>query len=718
MRDAVSQQATLQQVHQQSEFQQLLMDLAVGFVNTPLEQLDEAIDAALSRTGAFVGADRAYVFRYDLDERSTSNTHEWCARGVDPQIHDLQHVPFELVPDWVATHLRGESMHVPDVQQLPPDSGVRQILEPQGVVTLIALPIATAGECFGFVGFDVVTGRRDWTDTEHQLLRVLAELFANAELRRRYEQQLVAAREQAEVASEAKTRFLSTISHELRTPMAGVLGMTELLLDEDLDDRQRTYVTAARDAASGLLLLVGDLLDIARIEQRRLELVDGPTDLPGLFDGVVTTARVAAERRGLTISLVADPALPAQVLIDGARVRQIVTNLVGNAVRFTDRGSVSVSATRGQREDDGAPLLRIEVADTGVGIPADRQDEVFEPFSQVDPTTTRRVDGSGLGLTIVRELVGLLDGAITLDSTPGVGTRVIVELPLREVADQTVARPTAPTTVRAGLRVLVAEDNAINQEVMRGYLREVAARVEVVADGQAAVDAACAGGFDAVLMDCYMPGMDGPTATRTIRAHQPPTSQVPIVAVTADGARQHRTACLAAGMNAVLVKPFDRASLLAVLAEVAPAAMPRHRATAVDDGASGAATPDDATIPAVFDPAPLRAMAGRTTPDGPLATRLLALFAEHAPGDVADLMASVQPFDAPGFRVAAHTLKSNAATLGLERLRDACTQAEARARSGIPADDSVVRLAARVAAEFDRATEALEQARIDGTLRR
>ncbi len=209
-REVTDRVEALWQARERSEFQQLLMDLAVGFVNTPVEELDEAIDVARQRTGAFAAVDRAYVFRYDVDAGTTSNTHEWCAEGVEPQIDELQDVPLELVADWVSTHLRGRSMHVHDVQQLPSGSGIRQILEPQGVITLIALPIAAAGVCFGFVGFDVVTGRRDWSTTEHQLLRVLAELLANAELRRRYEQELIetrqheaAARDRLELVLEA-----------------------------------------------------------------------------------------------------------------------------------------------------------------------------------------------------------------------------------------------------------------------------------------------------------------------------------------------------------------------------------------------------------------------------------------------------------------------------------------------------------------------------------
>ncbi len=721
-RDITDRVETLRRLQEQSALQELLMDLAVGFVNTPVEQLDAGIDQALARIGRFAGADRAYVFSYDLAEGTTSNTHEWCAEGIEPQLDSLQEVPLELVPDWVETHLAGRTMHVDDVQALPPDSGVRQVLEPQGVVTLIALPIAVGDECLGFVGFDVVAVRREWTRTEHQLLRVLAELLANAELRRRYERALVAAREQAEVANEAKTRFLSTISHELRTPMSGVLGLTELLLDDDLTGHQRSYVTAARDAAEGLLLLVGDLLDIARIEQRRLELALGPTDLPGLLRGVVTAARVDAEPRGLEVTLQLDPALPSQVHTDGARVRQIVTNLVSNAVRFTDVGRVRLSAAPTDGVG-GTPTFAIEVCDTGVGIAADQQREVFEPFIQVDAPTARRVGGSGLGLSIVRELVGLLGGRISLDSTPGVGTCVRVELPLEEAPAAEDPRVPA-VTVPAGLRVLVAEDDPVNQKVLRGFLHSVAAHVEVVGDGQAAVEALRAGGVDVVLMDGSMPVLDGLGATRRIRALPPPARDVPIVAVTADAAASHAQACRAAGMDAVLVKPFDRATLVTTVAALLPEGTVTGSEESTDEagedptgGPELSRDPDPAPGP-VLDPGPLRAMTGRTAEDGPLVERLLELFAEHAPRYVRELRTSADRADAASFRVAAHALRSSAATLGLVRLRQACTRAEEYALAEATDRAALAALARGVGEELDRAAAALAEGRESGMLSR
>ena len=398
----------------QEEFQRVVMALAVDFVNTPLDTLDDAISDALAQVGRFTESDRAYLFTYDFVARTTSNTHEWCAPGIEPVIDDLQDVPLEGLEDWLDAHLAERLMHVPLVTDLPESSALRQILEPQGILTLITVPLTHAHDCLGFVGFDAVTHVKDWTPEEVALLRVLAELFTNAFMRRDRERELIAARREAEAANEAKSRLMATISHELRTPMNGVLGMTELLLSSGLDARQRTFALAVQRSGEHLMSLVNDVLDLARAESGRLELELLPTDPAVLTRDTVDLARPLARERGLSMTVEFPGELPALVQADQVKLRQILTNLVGNAIKFTEVGGVRV-AVFAVTDADGFQVCW-EVSDTGPGLSSADIQRVFEPFVQARQAAAQDAGGTGLGLAIVRELVHFMGGEVDVDS--------------------------------------------------------------------------------------------------------------------------------------------------------------------------------------------------------------------------------------------------------------------------------------------------------------
>lgn len=545
-------------------FERLVLGLAVEFVNVPLAGLDDAIDAALARTGEFTGVDRAYLFTYDFDERTTTNTHEWCAPGVEPMIDGLERVPMSLFPTWLDTTLRGEVMHVPSVTDGPVAADVRKLLAPQGVETVLAVPLLDRGACLGFVGFDVVGQRKDWSQDELALLRVLAELFTNAQVRRRHEEELVAARRTAESASAAKSRFLSVVSHELRTPMHGVLGMVELLSAGALTDEQRRYARVAQDSARALLSLLDDLLETARIEAGTIDFQPSATDVREIVEQVRALAETQTAGSPVGVALMVDDDVPAVLLTDGLRVRQILTNLTSNAVKFTDAGEVRVRVGLADGVHDERATLRILVADTGIGVEPDTLPTLFAPFARADGSATRRQGGTGLGLAIVAELVEAAGGRITASTEPGVGSTFVVELPVR-LAGAPLVRTSEPwhDHYRAR-RVLIVDDNEVNQEVVRAHLEDLGCAVDVVDDGAQAVHQARTGGYDLVLMDCFMPVVDGFEAVRQISGDAR-AGGVPVVAVTADATEATARMCREAGMCDVLVKPFGRGELVEVL---------------------------------------------------------------------------------------------------------------------------------------------------------
>lgn len=376
--------------------------------------------------------------------------------------------------------------------------------------------------------------------------------------------ELERAREAAESASLAKSRFLAMISHELRTPLNGVLGAAQLLRDGHRPPAQREQLFATL-ASSGAMLarLIDQVLDMSRIEAGDLNLVARDFDLRACIADALGTVATAADRKGLTVQHRIAPGLEPWRRGDSLRVAQVLINLLGNAVKFTDQGGVTLGVveTRPGR-------LRFVVEDSGPGIPAQHRERVLQAFQQVDDGSTRSHSGSGLGLTITHELVLLMGGTLTLtDAASGGGTRVAVELPLAAVAPATPTLPGAAAADLSGVRALVVDDDPVNSLLAAEMLRGAQALVEEAASGAEALERLARQPFDIVLMDWRMPDMDGLEATRRLRAGAagPQAAALPVLAVTANAFDDDRRACLAAGMDEVLTKPIDRQQLLATV---------------------------------------------------------------------------------------------------------------------------------------------------------
>jgi two-component system, sensor histidine kinase and response regulator len=405
----------------------------------------------------------------------------------------------------------------------------------------------------------------------------------NAQLElERVNEELVAARDKAEAASRAKSAFLANMSHEIRTPMNAIIGFTDLLKSACRDDVEARQLDHVDEAAHHLLQLINDILDLSKIEAGKLSLEHVPFSLRQVIARTTSLVQHQAAAKGLELEIDTGR-IPNALCGDPTRLSQALLNLLGNAVKFTERGRI---ALRGRCHDEGAKglLVRFEVHDTGIGVPADRIDQLFTAFEQADSSTTRRFGGTGLGLALTRRLAELMGGEVGVQSQPGRGSVFwfTARLARGEMAGSDTQPAPLPVAVGACLRdpgqacVLVVEDNRFNQEVARAVLERAGLSVQIAPDGEQALQMAAGTSYDLVLMDLHMPGMDGFEAARALRRLEA-YRETPILALTADAYGETRTACLEAGMNDHLAKPISAQRLCEALARWLPEFAIRHR---------------------------------------------------------------------------------------------------------------------------------------------
>jgi hypothetical protein len=478
-------------------------------------------------------------------------------------------------------------------------------------------------------------------------------------------EQEVAIRKEAEQASRAaelaKSDFLANISHEIRTPMNAVVGLAELLLRSGADPQQQGRLEALSSSAEALLALVDNILDLSRMEAGRFNLDEVDFRVAEVVEGVVARLSPQARAKGLDIRLELAEGLPAVLRGDPGRLRQVLHNLVDNAVKFTAAGSILVRAE--PEESGGQAWLRILVSDTGTGVGEEEIEHIFSPFSQADSSAARLFGGAGIGLTLARRLVELQGGSIHVDSIRGLGSTFWFRLPAAPARGEVPAAPAPARLDLHGAHALVVEDNPVNQQVALGQLAALGISADTAADGASALRAMGDRVYDVVLMDCQLPGLDGYETTRRLRRLETNGHRTPVVAVTAHALKGERERCLAAGMDDYLAKPLRLGALGGVLGRLLTRA----------DGRAEGRTPDRP----VLDPSQIEMLRLLERRAGqPLLGALAQSFPRQAGQYLDQMRAASREGDAKSLYFAAHSLKGGAANIGALELARLCLEIE------------------------------------------
>jgi PAS domain S-box-containing protein len=558
----------------ETQFQQLIAEISTDFLTANRSNYDKKVNTMLEKIGRFFDVDRTYLVQVSRQGQTLTNTHEWCAPGVESLIHMVQFYPLKKLPYVKKMILNNEILSVPDVNQLPEEaSAEREIYGKLGIKAILVIPIMKDQQCTGRIRFDMVRSTREWQSRHMGYMKVLANMLAETQAKMEAEEallstnrQLEEAIQQAEKANNAKSQFLASMSHEIRTPMNGMMGMLQLMQYTTLTEEQKEYLEAAQYASETLLHLINNILDYSRIEAGKTILEKHLFDLRDLMDEIIAIFEPMAADKGLTLHFETAADIPQLLAGDSHRLKQVLNNLLNNAFKFTKEGGITVKVEK-VREEGQMIELFWQVKDSGIGIPETQLNYVFEIFTQADSAITRKYGGSGLGLAICKSIVEQMNGKIWANSHDGNGSEFYFTCEMGKAETVTVDRESikSPGNNRKHkhLHLLVVDDDTKSCMLIQKIAQKNGWTIVLAHSGREAISEYEQHTFDVVLMDIQMPDMDGYETTSRLRSLEDARRKsTPIIAVTANALPRDQEKCLEAGMNDYIAKPFTVNQLL------------------------------------------------------------------------------------------------------------------------------------------------------------
>jgi signal transduction histidine kinase/DNA-binding response OmpR family regulator len=573
LRDITVERDMQEKLKSLNKLQSVLIGIASKYINIRIDEVEKTINESLTEIGMFVNADRSYIFDYNWEEQNCSNTFEWCNQNIAPEIDNLQNVPVSSIPEWVKTHKQGNPMVIPDVFILPKDSNLRQILEPQNIKSLITIPVMDKAQCTGFIGFDFVRKYHQIFDDELAVLIIFSQIILNLKKRELLEKNLIAEKERADAANKAKSEFLANMSHEIRTPLNSILGYSEIIYNTTDDSKHKNYLLTILENGKTLLALINDILDLSKIEANQLKLINEPVSLISILNEMYLIFKPKVEEKNIELIFETDPILKKTLLTDEIRMRQILLNLIGNAVKFTNHGYVKV-ISKPLEIKNGSITFIISIKDTGIGISKEESNRIFESFNQAYGQKNRKYEGTGLGLAITKKLIELMNGTIGLESEFGKGSNFYLIFNDMEYSDSTFEQTTPSFNWQTeeynfnNSKILIVDDILHNRELVVSYLKPHNLHILEAQNGTEAIEKTNEYKPDIILMDIKMPGLSGTDATKIIKRNTE-TAHIPVLALTASVLERDK-AKIKEIFNGLLLKPIQKNLLLKELIKYLP----------------------------------------------------------------------------------------------------------------------------------------------------
>jgi PAS domain S-box-containing protein len=557
-KDITKQKIAQEVIRKLAKYQQIIINLAINFINLPIEKLDEEISKAVELVAKELNISSLRVYRFIKDDGSFVSISSWFysenlneTSTITLDVEKVKGPEFENL-------MQGKQFVI--TKEKTKNEEIIRILG-EHYAALIT-PIILENKVSGFISA-ASKQLRDWHPIEKNIFKLLASLIANVEAKKRYEQELILARKIAEEASIAKSNFLANMSHEIRTPLNGIVGFANLLAGTNLDEKQRKYLSTILKSTEVLLGVINDILDLAKIESGRLQLELVESNLKVELQSSLMLYEAKAREKNVDYNIFIDDNIANCLVFDPVRLQQVLFNLINNAIKFTPAGGLVSVRIEKVGEDEEHQYINFSVKDTGIGIPKEKIEKIFEPFEQSDVSITRKYGGTGLGLSISKQLVELMGSKINVESEEGKGSKFYFTLKLKKCVAKT-AKDTKKTSEIKNYKakVLVAEDYEVNRLLISEILKKFGIEPEVAFNGKEAVEKALKNNYDLIFMDIIMPEMDGIEATKKIRQFN---LDVPIVALTAHAMKNIKDEVLASGMNDYVVKPIKVEEIARVL---------------------------------------------------------------------------------------------------------------------------------------------------------